>query len=70
MASNENDVRGKILNGIKSMYVNSQTFIRVKGSESECFRIEWLFNIYMDAVMKEVKGGREKVEIASLLAGR
>ena len=40
--------------------------VRVKGAEDECFRIVsgvrqgcimslWLFNVYMDAVMKEVK---------------
>ena len=47
--------------------------VKVKGAESECFRINsdvrqryilspWLFNVYMDAVMKEVKmrrGGGE-----------
>ena len=41
------------------MYVNSLTCVRVKGGESECFRIDsgvrqgcimcpWLFNVYMD----------------------
>ena len=33
------DVGGKLLNGIKIMYVNSQACVRVKGGESECFRI-------------------------------
>ena len=62
------DVGGKLLNGIKSMYVNSLACVRVKGGESGGFRINsgvrqgcimspWLFNIYMDAVMKEVKMG-------------
>ena len=52
---------GKLLNGIMSMYVNILACVRVKG-----FRINsgvrqryimfaWLFNVYMDAVMKEVK---------------
>ena len=64
--------KGKLLNSIKSMYINSLACIRVKGGESEYFRVDngvrreciislWLFNIYMDAVMKEVKmemGGR------------
>ena len=51
---------------IKSMYVDSSVCIRVKGGESKQFRIDsevrqgsimspWLFNIYMDGVMKEVK---------------
>ena len=58
---------GKLLNGIKSIYVNSLPFVRVKGGESECFRINsgvrqgcimspCLFSVYMDAVM-EVKMG-------------
>ena len=33
-------VVGKLLNGIKSMYVNSLVCVRVKGCESECFRID------------------------------
>ena len=58
------DVGGKLMNGIKSIYVNSLVCVRVKGYESECFRIDsclrqvclmspWLFNVYMNAVMKE-----------------
>ena len=50
------------------MYVNSLACVRVKGGESECFRINngvrkgcivspWLFNVYMDAVMKTLKMG-------------
>ena len=33
------DVGGKLLNGIKSVCVNSLTCVRIKGSESRCFRI-------------------------------
>ena len=58
--------RGKLLGGIMSMYVDSSVCLRVKWGESERFRIDsevrqgcimssWLFNVYMDAVMKEVK---------------
>ena len=50
------DVCGNLLNGIKSMYVNSITCVRVKGGSSECFRNNscvrqecimspWLFNV-------------------------
>ena len=64
------EASGKLLNGIKSMYVNSLASARVKGGESECFRINsdvkqgcimspWIFNVYMDAVVKEVKLGME-----------
>ena len=59
---------GKLLNGIKSIYVNSLASVRVKGSESECCRIDsgmrkgcimslWIFNVYMHTLMKEVKMG-------------
>ena len=48
------------------MYVSSVACVRIKEVESKCFRIEsgvrsvcitspWLFNVYMNAVMKEVK---------------
>ena len=56
------------MNGIKSMYVDSSACVRIKRGVSEQFRIEsrvrqefimspWLFNVYMDGVMKEVKMG-------------
>ena len=34
------DVDGKLLSGIKSMYVTSLACVRMKGGKSECFRIE------------------------------
>ena len=51
---------------VSKICVNSLACVRVKGGESECFRIDsgvrqgcimgpWLFNVYMDAVMKELK---------------
>ena len=60
------------------MYVDSSPCVRVKGAESEQFRIysgvrqwcimsPWLFNIFMDGVMKEVNeipGGLERAKIA------
>ena len=59
---------GKLLSGIKSIYVDSSAYVRVKAGESEHFRIDsgvrqgciispWLFNVYIDGVMKEVKVG-------------
>ena len=62
------NVGGKLLSGIKNINVKSLTFVRVKGGKSECFRIDsgvrqgcimstWLFNVYLEAVMKEVKMG-------------
>ena len=71
---------GKLLCGIKSIYVNSSACVRVKGAESKQFRIYngvrqgWimspcLFNVYMDGVMKEVKDGDRK-ERSELPGGR
>ena len=65
---------GKLLNDIKSIYVNSLACVRIKGCESECFRINssvkhvcimflWFFNAYMDAMMKEVKMGMGRKEV-------
>ena len=34
------DVKAKLLNRIKSMYVDSSSCVRVKGGESEQFRID------------------------------
>ena len=34
------DMSGKLLSGIKSMYVDNLACVRVKGGESECFRID------------------------------
>ena len=61
-------VGGKLFNDIKSVYVNSLACVRVKECENECFRIDsgvrqvcimspWFFNVYMDAVMKELEMG-------------
>ena len=39
-ASAENLCGGKLVNVIKSMYVNSEACVRLKGAECECFKIE------------------------------
>ena len=55
---------GKLLNGVKSMYINNLACVRVKGGESECFRIDsgvrrgciispWFFNVYIIIIVKE-----------------
>ena len=67
------DVGGKLLGGIKNIYVDSLVCVKVKGDENEQFRIDsgmiqgcimspWLFNVYMDALMKEVKMGMGRSE--------
>ena len=56
---------------IKSMCIDGSACFRVKGGENEWFRIDsgvrqgcimfpWLFNVYMDEVMKDVKMGMGK----------
>ena len=58
----------KLLSVIKSMYIDSSAYVRLKWGESEWFRIDsgvrqgcilspWLFNVYMDAVVIGVKMG-------------
>ena len=62
---------GKLLNRIRSVYVNSLACVRVKGDESEYFSIDcgerhgciispWLFNVYMDTIRKEENGDGEE----------
>ena len=62
---------------IKSIYVDSSACVRVKGGESEQFRIDsgvrqgcimspWLFKVYMDGVMKEVKIGMRRRGVSFL----
>ena len=56
------------------MYVTSLACVRVKGGESDCLRIDgsmrqgcivslWFFNVYVEAVMKEVKTGMGKGKV-------
>ena len=70
-----------VLDGIKSMYVESLACVRVKEGTNEWFRIDsrlrqgciifpWLFNVYMDAIMKEVKMGMGKRGVRFMEDGR
>ena len=70
------DVGDKLWSEIKSIHVDSSACVKVKGGESERFRIDswvrqgcitslWLFNVYMDGVMKEgseLHGGWKRME--------
>ena len=59
-----NDMGGKLLIGIKNMNVDSLARVRVKGGNEEfwihcgarkgCSMFLWLFNVYIDAVMKKL----------------
>ena len=66
----------KLLSGINSLYVDSLPCIRVKGGESERFRIDsgvrqgcimspCLFNVHMDAAIKEGENwdGKEGIKL-------
>ena len=75
------NVGGKLLGGIKSVYVDSFGCAKVKGGVSEGFRIDsgmrqgwimfpWLFNVYMDVVMKEVKMGMARRGVKFMEEGR
>ena len=63
------------------MYVDSSACVRVKGRESERFRIDsgvrqgfimppWVFDVYMNGVMKEVKMGMGRRRVSFLEDGR
>ena len=58
-------IGGKLLEGVKSLYVNSSACVRVGNEVSECFPVKvglrqgcvmspWLFNLYIDGVVREV----------------
>ena len=75
------DVGGKLLSGIRSMYVKSSAYVRIKGGESERFRINslvrqgcimspWLFSVYMDGAVKEVKMGMGRRGVSFMEDGR
>src|SRR5678815_3054874 len=61
-------VGGRLLNGIKSMYEDSEACVRINGVNGDWFRINsgvrqgcvmspWLFNLCMDGFMKESEMG-------------
>ena len=72
------DVGGKLLNGIKSIYVNSLACVIVKGGESKCFKIysgmrqgcimsPGIFNVYIYGCNNEsgeTEDGKEGSEIS------
>ena len=63
-------VGGKLMRAVKSFYVNSRACVRIGGGESSWFEVKvgvrqgcvmspWLFNLFIDSVVKEV---RERVQ--------
>jgi len=70
-------VGGKLLNGIKAFYKDANACVRVNGEMSDSFRIQmgvrqgcvmspWLFNLYMDGVIREMKAKVGGVGIGNL----
>ena len=58
-------IGGRLLNAVKSFYVESRACVRVRNSESDWFDVKvglrqgcvmspWLFNMYIDGVMREM----------------
>ena len=73
-------MEGKLLSGIRSMYVDNSACVRVKGGEIEQFRIDsglrqgcimfpWIFNVYMDGEMEGVKMGMGRRGVSFLEDG-
>ncbi len=67
-------VGGKLLSATKSFYEEASACVKICGETSEHFEIKvglsqgcvmspWLFNIYMDGVMRAVKGKVGKVGV-------
>ncbi len=74
-------VGGKLLSAIKSFYEEASACVKISGETSEhsevkmglrqgCVMSPWLFNIYMDGVMKEVKGKVGEVGVRMYDEGR
>src|SRR5215469_15016258 len=78
---------GKLLDAIKSFYGNSRTCVRVEGRKEgrkgNFFEVKvmlrqgwvmspWLFNVYMDSVVREIKmdNGEEGFKMLSANGGR
>ena len=49
-------IGGRLLQGVKSLYVGSKACVRVGNKVSEWFPVMllWLFNLYIDGVVREV----------------
>ncbi len=74
-------MEGKLLSAIKSLYEEESACIKISGETSEHFEIKvglrqgsimssWLFNIYMDGVMREMKGKVGEVGVRMYAEGR
>ena len=62
----EYGIRGSLAKAVKSMYVNCEACVKIKEGNSEWFPVKkgvrrgcvmspWLFNVYMDRIVREAK---------------
>ncbi len=68
-------MEGKLLSAIKSFYEVASACVKTSGETSEHYEIKvclspWLFNIYMDGVMREMKGKVGEVGVRMYAEGR
>ncbi len=74
------DVGGKLLNGVKAFYKDANACIRVVGGTREsliikgcvrqgCVMSPWLFNLYMDGVVREMKAKVGEVGVEMCVNG-
>ncbi len=74
-------MEGKLLSAIKSVYGEASACVKIRGETSEHFEIKvglrqgcvmppWLFNIYMDGVMREMKDKVGDVGVRMYTEGR
>ena len=60
--------RGKLGSAVRSMYMNCEASVKVLGGKSDWFKVgqgvrqggvlpPWLFNLYMDHIVREAKKG-------------
>ncbi len=74
-------VGGKLLSAIKSFYEKAPACVKISGETSKHFEIKvdlrqgcvmspWLFHIYMDGVMREMRGKAGEVGVGMYAEGR
>ncbi len=74
-------VGGKLLRAVKSFYEEASACVKIRGETSENFEIKvglrqgcvmspWLFNIYVDGVMRKMEGKVGKVGVRMYDEGR
>ncbi len=74
-------VSGRLLDGVKAFYRDVSACVRVKGEMAECFKIKaglgqgcvmspWMFNVFMDGVVREMKAKIGNLGVKMSVDGR